>query len=375
MQRIVFFTLSVLIYSTSEAQYSEYKREMYFNRQPSARAEAMGRGFASIDGDLTASFFNPAGIASIRVIESNVSFAKSNYNLDSTKYTYFNLGFRINQYLTLSFSNFTNICKQRYFNVFENNHYTKNYLNDKLTTLTIASEPLKNLYIGLNINDINVECYQDRRQTKYLDFGLIKKFEFDSLKRFKHSINIGASVTNFTNTKANDLDVNIPIKHSLPVISRYGLSYRMSYQNPTLLSNLKTFQLLAQCDYNQILNYKFRNGIHTGIEFTIFEMLVLRGGYFNEKIDDYGYGYEALKLNYYKGFTYGFGLQIPLSKLTKMPIFISLDFINQKQLYYSISMFQKDNYGNFHTINLKINWTLDLIEKIKKSKQIVPEIP
>ena len=56
---IVFPAISFGQYDNSSFQ------DMFFGRLPNARAEAMGKAYASIDGDISSVFFNPAGTATI----------------------------------------------------------------------------------------------------------------------------------------------------------------------------------------------------------------------------------------------------------------------------------------------------------------------
>ncbi len=82
----------------SFGQYTGFLREAFIDRLPSARAEAMGRGYASIDGDLATIFFNPAGTATLDGLEVYSSFASPYYGLDSAKYDFISAGIRLNKW-------------------------------------------------------------------------------------------------------------------------------------------------------------------------------------------------------------------------------------------------------------------------------------
>ncbi len=127
------------------AQYKGFLYESFFARQPGARAEAMGKAYTSIDGDLTTVFFNPAGISSLKGIELNASYTPPPFYLTEAYYTYFAAGVKVNDYLRLSFSQFQ-------FNLGETNLMQSARVYTRNNTLTIGSEPIKNLYLGLNAN-------------------------------------------------------------------------------------------------------------------------------------------------------------------------------------------------------------------------------
>src|ERR1700752_4350542 len=79
---------------------SGFLTENFFGRLPSARAEAMGQSYTSIDGDLSSIYFNPAGIATIKGLELNGSYTPPTFYLASGGFTsFFAAGCRINKYL------------------------------------------------------------------------------------------------------------------------------------------------------------------------------------------------------------------------------------------------------------------------------------
>jgi hypothetical protein len=77
-------------YFTSFAQYkSGFLPEFFFGRQPNARAEAMGKGYVSIDGGIGSIFFNPAGVTKIQNLEINTCYTPPNFYLTKGYYTYY----------------------------------------------------------------------------------------------------------------------------------------------------------------------------------------------------------------------------------------------------------------------------------------------
>jgi hypothetical protein len=328
----------------------------FFSRLPSARAEAMGKAYCSIDGDLTTAFFNPAGTATIKGFEINGSLASPFYLLNKAKFGYISSGYKINNYLILGLS-------WNYFN----SGYTSNITDDmgNLTlsytpynsnySLNVSSQLIKNLFFGLNANlftsnfGLNKKTY-----TPFFDFGAIKKFEFLQKLNSGHSVNLGASIVNLAFAKGTSYnDFGKKFVEELPVITRFGINYQYNLDKNFLFDSLKTLRLLVQADYQRLLNSDYYSGIHTGGEIQFFEILSLRIGYYNEKIDNKG---NTISNNSdIHSFTYGIGLQIPLYKLTKLPLNINFDYISSPQPSYIKTV---TNLDNFTSYNLRLNWML-----------------
>lgn len=104
--RKLFISLLILLPFASFAQYDYgFMNETYFSRQPSARAEALGKAYTAIDGDLASIFYNPAGTARLKGFELNTSFNDSpTRGLNNAGYNFISAGFHLNQYLTVGLS-------------------------------------------------------------------------------------------------------------------------------------------------------------------------------------------------------------------------------------------------------------------------------
>ncbi|MBI5540615.1 MAG: hypothetical protein HY951_11190 [Bacteroidia bacterium] len=328
--------------------------ENFFLRQPSARAEAMGRGYCSLEGDLSSVFYNPAGISTINKIEINGTLSMANlYFLPKAKDIFTNIGYKYNKYLTMAMTRRRFTYGQDIDIVDLNGNIVESVrLHTTNITFTLASEPIKNLFIGLNTNYYNFYNYSSLSDLKpifYFDFGAIKKFNLCKNYNIKHSLNIGASLTNFSNVKFTDNNYTF----YLPVISRFGASYQIYINKPLLNDSLRTLKITILGEYQKLFNYKYLSGPHSGIEVLFLEMICLRAGYYNESIDTYNAPEDEVKKRI-NIFTYGFGFQLPLNKITKLPLNIKFDYTSLPQKsHYSDNRFQP---GNFTTYNLSISW-------------------
>lgn len=350
MRQLTIFLLTILPTITFGQYEYGFLQETYFGRQPSARAEAMGKGYCAIDGDLTSIFFNPAGISSINGFEIDGSFSSPCYLAPDAKYSFVSLGYKINNYLTIGLSRNKFILGKDIITTDVNgNSYGPYTPYNSNSILTLSSEPVKNLFFGLNTNYFTWHPLDKSATAIYFDFGVIKKFQFAQNKTIKHSINIGASITNLNYSK---LTLNTYIGN-LPVITRYGANYQFTFDRHLLIDTLKTLGLLLQGEYKVLLNSQYNSGIHVGCEINVLEIISFRLGYYKEK--EYDFNIPTYNNNEISAFTYGVGIQIPLYKLTKIPLKVSFDYTSLPQVSYS-KIFT--SWDNFTTYNLRLNWIL-----------------
>jgi hypothetical protein len=355
MKKFAFLFLLLLPSITfSQYQYG-FMQEFFFERLPGAKAEAMGKAYSSIDGDLTTMFFNPAGTASIQGLELYGSSALPLYSLKEAKYNYLSIGCRVGKYLSIGFSRNHFTFGQKIYVPDAYGSFTLSFTPYDLNhTLNFSSQPIKNLLLGLNANYLIWNPINEKAGSFYTDFGAIKKFQFIQTETCRQSLNIGASISNFNFAKSKlKYDASI-IKNDLPVITRFGVNYQFSFNSPSRTDSLTTLMIQALGEYQELLNCKYNSGLHTGVDIMILEIFALRAGYYTEKVFDYGYpNANNNKLN---AFTYGFGVQLPFYKITRMPLNINFDITYLPQPSYSKTNTQWDS---FTTYNFRLNWILN----------------
>ncbi len=355
MKRLTLCLLTLLPYIVWGQYQSNFLHESFFGRLPSARAEAMGRAYTSIDGDLTSVFFNPAGIASIKGIELDGSYASPYYVLNNASYSFFSMGYKFNDLLTVALSKnsfhfgqeiqYTDAMGNSFGTFIPQNH---NY------TITLASQPVKNLLIGLNANYFKWTPPMTEAAALYLDLGAIKKIAFKRNKEVEHVVNIGASITNLNFAKTRMVLSGKTSEEHLPVITRYGANYQLTMSKNLLIDTLNTFTFLLQGEYKKLLNSPYLSGIHLGVEITFIEFLSARLGYYEEKQDDYNN--PTVNRNQISAITYGFGLQLPVHKLTKLPLQVHMDYTILPQPSHTLD---KQYLSNFSTYNLRLCWLIN----------------
>lgn len=376
-----FTILAVILYfittNYSFAQtYNGAFYEMFFGRQPSAKAEAMGRSIASIPGDAISYYYNPAGMASLKGLNLNGSFASPYYSLDTARYNFFGASYNIKKYGTVGLS-------RDYFNygyedeiivTDEIGNVTGTYTYDPDITnyrMTLSSEVIKDLFVGVNLNFLHPDLIPDEynltvgnekfqdENVFYFDLGVIKAFNIKSNK-LNHNINLGTSLINVNSADYSPIDEDQGDK--LPVIFRLGASYDLSLDDRSISSKLKSYNFLVNAEYEDLFNSKYYGGFHSGFEFTFLEILSLRAGFYTQdnmnndaSFDDSGNVTINKIENTLNEFTYGFGVNIPIRQLTngKTPIELKFDYANLKQPPY---INDEDSPGNYHVYTIIFNW-------------------
>lgn len=330
----------------------------YFGRTPNARAEAMGKAFASIDGDLNATFYNPAGLSNITGLEVTGGYASPFGSLYDSYFFQGGAGYHLNQFLQFSVSSVQFRIDNVIFRDIEGNIIDEKNMSIKNYTLTLASEPMERLYVGLNMNYFLCDlAFDNPLKTVYFDLGLIRKFILSENMANKHSASLAVSVCNLNSAKASGKAINdIDLDESLPIIARYGANYQFSLDKKMLLTNLTTIGFLAQAEYQDLWNSGYHSSMRYGGEIRLLEILALRAGYYTEHIDDYGY--PEVNKNKIEDFTYGFGVQVPLDKLTNIPLRVNFDFASFPQTTYSHNISDSE-WDNFTAYNLKVNWIIN----------------
>lgn len=327
----------------------------FLGRQPSAKAEAMGKSMVTTEAEAFGSFYNPASISQNAGLLLSTSYATPYYLADNANFKFIGATYELGKYGVLGLSLYRFSFGEP---IFTTSMTDPTAQEDKFTpttsmyTLTFSTETFKHLYLGINFNFVRDQGAVIGKSYP-IDLGLLKIFNFSKNQK----ISLGVSLHNITNSKiVYDFNDNRDIKEALPISFHLGAAYQLFWGNSKLNSlELNTFGILLQLEYQDLFNAKFHNGFRTGAELSFIEMLYVRFGLYREGINDYGF--SDLNKNNLTDFTYGLGIEIPINKFTrtKLPLNVKLDITTMKQ-----PSFRKDfdNWENFFVYNLSVNWIL-----------------
>ncbi len=322
--------------------------ELFFHHLPSARAEAMGRGYVAIDGDLFANFYNPAGLASARGALVTGSYLPSPLLLlKKSSLSFIGGGFQIGDYGVVALSRCHLSFGRRLLWNFDHQRIEEFTPGVSMYALTMATD-LESFLFGVNLKLIHRRYgFDDNTNTGLMDLGILRNFSLQEGGKIQQVATVGVSLFNFTYSSIGPSGN----EDELPVIFRLGGSYRISLFGCSVLENLETFDALCHIEYQKLLNSKYEKGIKMGGEFTLLELLIVRYGYYRRRIDDLGHPQANKSL--LSGNTYGFGVRIPLSQLSgsKIPLDLRFDMVRLPQPSYVKTGTTEGKFSQY-TLNL-----------------------
>lgn len=322
MKKILFVFLVVnCSFITLRAQtYTGYAQEMFLFSQPDARSESMGRGSAVLYGSPFTNFYNPASSSFSRGVNAEVSHLELPYPFrPQTNYDIYGAGVNLGKYGSIAFNYMHSVLGVVFLYTDENN---PDILNEhKPESNIFMLNYSRNIINGLSAG-VNINCFQDKLGNNEFnswtyDFGLLKKFSFES-EKILHDLYLGLSFTNFTNTK---IFLSGKEYTHLPSIMRIAAGYEFKPQGK--VADYQIFKALLTTQYMHLLNTEEFSHFQLGTEITLFEMLNIRGGFFTVGLNNYDVNGFVKRLN---EATYGFGIELPIKKISNMAIPLNIRF-------------------------------------------------
>ncbi|MCP4121395.1 MAG: hypothetical protein GY751_06540 [Bacteroidetes bacterium] len=335
MKQLLTLTLLIMISGSISAQYQDgFQIEHFFGWGPDPKTDAMGQSDVAVGGSVASMFRNPAGIGLIENAEFDFSSSGHFYALKMSDYFFTGAAYRVHDRVVAAFSHNIFAVGETTFDItFGSNKYPLDKARISNLALSVAGEAVKNLHIGLNFNYLRWKYIEEVKVAHafHMDAGLLYTIFFGGEKDHQ-GIRIGASVTNVTKGRIKFLS---PIGEKgdevMPITGRYGVTYFNKQLIKKTSSNGHSFLgLLATFEAMDLINSDFGTTFRIGTEFTVYEILAVRFGYLTEKKDDGGF---AVNFTRRKGITYGFGLIVPVSELSKgkVPVNIHFDYASFNQ--------------------------------------------
>jgi hypothetical protein len=215
-------------------------------------------------------------------------------------------------------------------------------------TLTLAGEPLEDLYVGANLNVLRQSISGQTETAVWPDIGIIKIFLLPGKATVRHRVLIGSSLANLTYSK-----IDVPVgREDLPVAFRIGGSYSISYAHRSWMNRARIVTFLFHAEYRDLLNLNYGNGPRIGGELTLLEMISARAGYYVEDTGDYA---DDIGLNRIERSTFGMGLALPIYRFTggSVPLRATLDWADVEVQSYLIESGSPDTYSSW---TVAVDW-------------------
>lgn len=296
------------------SDYDGVLSELFFGREPIARAQALGRGYVAIDDDGIAGFYNPASLAAFGALSGCYSRSERYYSLENAAFTF--------AYATVPLGKFGSIGFGEYhfdygFKVPEG--YTP---ASSEVSVAYSSRVVRNLFVGASLERVHQRLTKKGSSAYVADMGLLWRFRSLNRALLHQRAVLGASIHNIGGS-ALDFD---GYESDLPVILRAGAQYSVSRSSRSGSSSLEPLSVLAHAEYMDVLNSSFYGGLRIGTEIRVLEVLAFRAGYYDEALDDNGIQSNRSSTSQV---TYGIGVEVPSRKISdRIPITARFDLVS-----------------------------------------------
>ncbi|MGE5431303.1 MAG: hypothetical protein ACM3QX_09525, partial [Syntrophomonadaceae bacterium] len=326
MKKIALVLFAIICYSSDlfSQHYEGYAERILLYQRPNARSEALGRGQMTLHESPYSILDNPAALSYSKGMNVEVSHMNPNYPMKTEGYyNTFGISFNSGKYGAFGFNYLT-------FSVGRpddrDRYYPDRNIN-RLFVLNYSNEILSDLSLGINLNYFFEKEYDlwnnidpVALNTYYFDLGFLKRIRLSNSDN--HDLYLGLSLVNAGYSKIKSRFNYSSIY--FPTIAHLGASYEFK-ANKSGSYNLRPLKLLVAGEYMDVFETRYFTQIRLGMEAALWEVLKLRMGHYSETLDTRITNGAVSRID---KFTYGAGLEIPLSRITGIafPLIISIDF-------------------------------------------------
>ncbi|MFK7970471.1 MAG: hypothetical protein AB8F95_08895 [Bacteroidia bacterium] len=338
-----------------EAQHNyRFQQEYFFGNLPYAKTEAMGGADVAIGGSLNSIFLNPAGLGLIGDQEISFSTSAPFYALIRSDYYFAGYARKVNDKLTLGLSlNQIAIGPTTFTANINGRFYPTDFPKSTNLTLTGAYALTDNLHIGLNVNRLEFKYFDDAPNSAafHFDLGVLYKIPLKENSRLQ----LGLSAANVAgaSVKITAPDGMVGTPSDFPFVGRAAVAYILNSQIGVPGAGSGDFDFTATLGYQNVLNSDYRTTVRFGTEAVFYKALAIRMGYFTQKV--FNLNNALANRSRINDITYGFGIIVPLKKLTdgSLPFNAHIDITSQKQPSFT---WRGRRLPNMRAFGLRLVW-------------------
>jgi len=351
---LLFIFLIPAISYSQDNKYYDFLEELYFERQASPRAEAMGTGLAADNQNDFGALYNPALTSLEQGLKVNVSSSDKPRDYRNGDYSSYNVSYNLKNIGSFGFSRYSFKFNETYY--YGSGYLTGENLRHTIYTVNYSREIFKDFFAGININRVTPNALSPGglvNESEYpIDIGLLKRFVIsDSANKISHIVQLAGSLYNLNNVVYKYTHPSgYTDEYSLPTMARVAASFNAVFHNNKFIKELNLFSLFFHVEYENTLNSMLRQNLKAGAEIAIMDILFFRAGALSFDDANENYWYEDYSYSKRGGLSYGGGVKIPLNLIFKLktPASIGVDYAKLKL----------DKYGSrhFESIAVKLNY-------------------
>lgn len=353
-----FLTLGLLLCSgVAWGQYnSNFQIEYFFGRLPSARAEAMGGIDVAFGGSVLSTFMNPASIGQVQDWEFDASTAAPYFLLREADYYFVGGAYRLSDKLVVAVSGHQFAMGVTDFEInLGLQRYTVDLPKTNNARVSAAYQVLPGLYVGANVGLLGWKYINDLRRTRALNVDLGAQYQRALSEKL--TLMGGLSVTNVSGTGIKFKDpADFVYQQDFPTALRVGGALKGT---ETLSVGGEDIPVgwLVSAHFQDLLNSSFRTGLSFGAETSLWQVIVLRLGYYNVSKDQLGR--PDVNFPRWKSWTYGFGIIVPTQALfqDKLPFDTYIDFTSIP--HPEVSSLNTGRLPNFRSFAMRLVWNVE----------------
>lgn len=331
---------------------------LFSHQLSSARAQGMGYTTITTDG-IGTSIYNPATISpGNAMLDVSFNYAAGHPYYPKSYYPFLGVSYRVLPRLVVGASTFAWIDPDSYWTAtIAGQDFDTDKKTQRMHSLTAAYEVIDGLHVGLSGNLIREQAVKGSTTIKefIMNMGAIYDRDVELIQHTRlinQKVRFAFSLTNMLmNAKTEQRYQDDLNYRDMPIILRLGTGYGFSLPVKASFARNKKFfaespeilDLFFRVQYQNFLKHKdhiyrdheYSSAFGIGAEAWFMKLLALRLGYYTEKRADSDDDPGILATTDNKsGFTWGFGGNIPLQRLTggKVPFDIEANFVTSKMM-------------------------------------------
>lgn len=289
----VFKTIFLIIISSASVMYAQdftkagSSAAQFLKIPVGARAVSMGSAFASISNDVSALYWNPAGITQMSRISMNFTHTQWIADMDHNFFGIVlpldginSIGVGVTQFTTGQIEN-TTILQPKGTGIFYD-------AEDLAVSVSFARQVIEEVSVGASAKYVSQRIWNTTAQTVAFDFGVLLNTGYHDLKMGFSFQNFGPELTMKGSdlVKTVDLDPNSetnPLVESnlstqpFPLPTSYRASISMEIIGNVGMAQIASSTLVVSADALHLNDNPEHYSI--GLEYGFMEILYLRSGY------------------------------------------------------------------------------------------------